>query len=285
MFQHDKNRIKWLVGILLAAFILLLVIAGKTGVTNRRLTGVERGLRDFLAPLQSGATAVYEALRVIPEYFAGIQALQEENAALEKQLDDLQAQYDALVEVEAENQRLTNLLGVYEDYKEEWEPVTVPVTGRNASTWYQTITIRGGENRGFTPDLPVINGDGLVGRILNVSKYSSEVLLLLDNNAAAACLVQNTRTPGVIQASDNETGMLELIHVPYDSPIEPYQTIVTSGLGGVYPKGLRIGFITEIDEEPGGLMLSAQVEPFVDFDRLEEVMVLLPRVTRGDDID
>ena len=76
---------------------------------------------------------------------------------------------------------------------------------------------------------------------------------------------------------DSEPGMLSMIHIPYDADIEKYQRVITSGLGGVYPKGLIIGYIQEIEMEPGGLMMQATVQSFVDFDKLEEVAVLMPK--------
>ncbi len=283
--QNDKNKVRLIAFLLIILLIVLLVTAGKTSLDRGRLTGVERGVRDILAPLQSGATVVYNALRVVPDYFGGIGKLEKENADLETQLEELQNKYNTLLEEQAENKRLQALLKISEQYAEEWEPTVTRVTGRNASTWYKTITIRGGENMGFAKDMPVINGDGLVGRILNVSKYSSEVLLLLDNNASAACLTQVSRTPGVVQTAPDESNLLQLVHIPYDSPLEEYETVITSGLGGVYPKGLRVGFITAIREEPGGLMLTATVQSFVDFNRLEEVMVLVPKTAGGGTLD
>jgi len=283
---HDeKKKVRLIASLLFALLILLLVIARQTTLDRDHLTGVERGVRDLLAPLQSGATVVYNGLRVIPDYFTGIDRLEDEKAGLETQLEELQNKYNTLLEEQAENKRLRALLNISDQYSTEWEPVVTRVTGRNANTWYETITIRGGENMGFVKDMPVINGDGLVGRILNVSKYSSEVLLLLDNNASAACLTQVSRTPGVVEASPDESSLLQLIHIPYDSPIEKYETVLTSGLGGIYPKGLRVGFITDIQQEPGGLMLTATIQPFVDFDRLEEVLVLLPKASGGGALD
>jgi rod shape-determining protein MreC len=89
-------------------------------------------------------------------------------------------------------------------------------------------------------------------------------------------MVQSTRTVGVVEG-DGETTALSMIHVPYDADIANYQQVITSGYGGVYPKGLLVGYINSIELQSNGLMLNIDVRSYVDFNRLEEVMVLKPR--------
>ena len=91
-----------------------------------------------------------------------------------------------------------------------------------------------------------------------------------------SAMVQNSRTVGVVEG-DGETSELSMIHVPYDAEIENYQQLVTSGYGGVYPKGLLVGYINSIELKSDGLLLDIAVRSYVDFNRLEEVMVLKPK--------
>ena len=113
-----------------------------------------------------------------------------------------------------------------------------------------------------------------MGRIINTSEHESEVLLITDRNGAVSCMVQNTRTIGVVEG-DNETTNLSMIHVPYDAEIENYQQVITSGYGGIYPQGLLVGYINNIDLQSDGLMLNIDVRSYVDFEHLEDVMVLV----------
>ena len=255
----------------------LLVLAGKTAVGRPYLSGIENGLRTVLAPIQIGAMVVYDKFSSIPDYFGGIERLKKENSDLYDEIYTLTNQMNALTEADEENKRLKELLKVYDQVKDEWTPVVSNVIGRETASWYRTITIEGGEDRGFKKNMAVINGRGLIGRIINVSATSSEVLLILDPEGAVGALVQNTRAVGIIEGKDGESDELSLIHVPYDADIELYQTVITSGLGGIFPKGYRIGYITDIETESGGLMLKCTVKPFVNFNKLEEVLVLTPK--------
>jgi rod shape-determining protein MreC len=138
------------------------------------------------------------------------------------------------------------------------------------------MVINGGSDDGFEVDMPVVCAQGLVGRIINTSANTSEVLLITDRDGAMSAMVQNTRTVGVVEG-DGETTALSMIHVPYDADIANYQQVITSGYGGVYPKGLLVGYINGIELQSDGLMLDIDVRSYVDFNRLEEVMVLKPR--------
>jgi len=269
----SKRRVIILSALLVIA---LLCLAFGTALERGGLTSIEKMFRDAFSPLQTGAMVIYGKIAAIPDYFVSVANWREENENLKKQVSSLQEDLNNLKEVEQENIRLEELLGAYDSVVNEWDPVVAKVISRSNSIWYNTLTIKGGEDQGFLKNMVVVNADGLIGRIMNVSKHTSEVLLILDKEAAVAAFEQITRTPGIIEGSDKKEDMLSFIHVPYDAVIKENQIIISSGLGGIYPAGLRIGYITDITVESGGLMLSCAVQPFVDFDRLEEVMVLKP---------
>lgn len=128
--------------------------------------------------------------------------------------------------------------------------------------------------------MPVINESGLVGRVINVTSHTSEVLLILDREGAVGAMVQQTRIPGVVEGLGSPTDQLQMIHIAQDAPVKVNQVVITSGYGGIFPKGLRIGYVKEIFPEGNGLMKRAVLQPFVDFDRLEEIMVITGADTR-----
>ena len=111
--------------------------------------------------------------------------------------------------------------------------------------------------------------------VIGVSKNTAEVLLILDaEGAVGARILENRITPGVVTGT-GRSDCLQMRYLPHDMPIECGHTVVTSGLGGLYPQGIRIGRVAEVNIEAGGLVKSVLIEPFVDFDRLEEVFVIL----------
>ncbi|MGI6630765.1 MAG: rod shape-determining protein MreC [Bacillota bacterium] len=262
---------KWIFFII--AVCVLLTVAHNTGLERNKLTFLEVWLRDMLAPLESGATAVLSGVRGIGGYFAGYQDMVQERDKLIKEVADLKEEVNSLKEAGLENARLRKLLMMKENMEPDWEVLPAKVIGRDTENWYHSIIINKGMADGLEKDMVVINYDGLVGRIIALTQNTAEVLLLLDRGGAVGCLVQLSRTPGVVEGQGSGK-MLRMVHFPHDADIQENQIVLTSGLGGIYPAGLRIGYITKIEVEPNGLMKQAEVKPFVDFDRLEEVLVL-----------
>lgn len=198
----------------------------------------------------------------------------EQKAVLTAEVAQLKGKINRLNEVELENSRLRGLLKMKENLSSQWQTVTARVIARDAGNWYQTVTINRGMNDGLKKGLAVINQDGLVGQIISVSGSTAEVLLILDKDGAVSVLDQLSRTPGVVEGVDNPRGFLRMIHVPQDAVLRENEIIISSGLGGLFPPGLRIGYVVSVQAEPNGLMKQAIVRPFVDFERLEEVLVL-----------
>ncbi|ATW28572.1 rod shape-determining protein MreC [Candidatus Formimonas warabiya] len=266
------KRGKWL--LLLVAVFVILSIARYSGMERNNLTFLEIWVRDLLAPLESGATAVLGGTKTVTGYFTGYHRLLEERQEQEKEIARLKNEVNSLTEAQLENARLRELLGMRESMEKDWEMVPAKIIARDASNWYHSVILDRGTDDGLAKDMVVINNDGLVGKIISVTRNTAEVLLILDREGALGCVVQLSRTPGIIEGTGSQ-GMLRMVHFPHDADIEENQVVLTSGLGGVFPAGLRIGFVTEVKVEPNGLMKQATVQPFVDFDRLEEVLVLI----------
>ena len=271
------KRKKLLIGGLAACLgLAVLLLAGLTSTERENISKPEQLLREMLAPLQNGAGVIAGNIHNWGAYLQGVDNIRAENDELKKENSELRLQLVDLAEYQQENERLRELLNAAEDYKSNFEYVTTTVINRAQSSWYKTIVINGGSEDGFAVDMPVVCAQGLVGRIINTSAHTAEVLLITDREGAVSAMVQNSRTVGVVEG-DGETSELSMIHVPYDAEIENYQQLVTSGYGGVYPKGLLVGYISSIELKSDGLLLDIAVRSYVDFNRLEEVMVLKPK--------
>ena len=271
------QRRKWIVGGMIAFIIAFLLLAYYTGPKREDMSTVEKIFCDITAPFHNGLVWVGDTFSSFGDYFANVKKLQAENEQLKAEIAALEKELGAFVETDLENSRLRKLLKMAEKLDEEYASVVVPVIARNSSSWYNTLTIKGGADQGFVKGMPVVNGDGLVGRIISVSEYTSEVLLILDKDGTVGVLVQPSRTPGVVEGKGDLGNHLQLNHIPYDANIQKNQTVISSGLGGIYPAGLLVGYISQIQTAAGGLMLEVTVTPFVDFERLEEVMVLISK--------
>ncbi|MGI6553440.1 MAG: rod shape-determining protein MreC [Bacillota bacterium] len=260
---------------LIIVLLLALLSAHFTGWNRTARSRVELLLRDALTPLESGVNIVLSGGESLFHVFLHGRELEEENRKLRQELEAWMEKCNLLEEYRQENIRLRQLVGFQEELADAYTMLPARVIARNPSNWYRTLTINRGRLHGVQPDMAVITPRGIVGRVTAAAERSSEVLLVLDPEGAVAGMVQNSRYPGIVEGSVSDQGYLQMIHLPYDSPVRENQTVITSGLGGIFPKGLRIGFITEIIVEPNGLMKKALIQPFVDFDRLEEVLVVI----------
>jgi rod shape-determining protein MreC len=233
-----------------------------------------KAVREIIAPLQKGFTLLIETTNNFLAYFSDNETLRQQNKELSKKIVSLEDQLYTLKEHEMENQRLLALLRYQEQKAENYELEMAKVIGRNPANWYEMIIVDKGSKQGMEQGMIVVNHEGLIGRVIGVTANTAEVLLILDREGAVgARIFENRLTPGVVEGTDNSQ-LLKMIHLPHDVPIEPEQTVVTSGLGGIYPKGIRIGKVVEVVFEPNGLMKMAMIKPFVDFSRLEEVFII-----------
>lgn len=201
--------------------------------------------------------------------------LLEENRRLREELAQRENYRYQLVEMQKENYRLREML----DFKErtEYELLPAEVVSRDPAHWFETLTIDKGHGDGVEENMAVVTAEGLVGSVLEVSRNSSRVLLLTDSRRAVSALIQRSRDPGevgVVEGYPEQQGLLRLINLPPEANIQPGDTIVSSGLGGVFPKGLVIGHALEIEKDQYGLLQRALVRPSVNFNRLEELFIV-----------
>ncbi|MDR0928395.1 MAG: rod shape-determining protein MreC [Oscillospiraceae bacterium] len=200
--------------------------------------------------------------------------------------------YQALYndELQEENQRLASLLGVRTEYA-DYNPVVANVTGKETNgTWFQMFTIDVGSKNGIVENMAVINPDGLIGYIYEVFETSSSVISIIDSRAAIAGLIQSTRDQGSVRGTlgIEEDPTCRMYYLPVDLLPRPNDVVVTSGIGQPFPKGLRIGVVRESTRYTDENKHYFVIEPFVDFLRLEEVVVLvyqppLEDMPEGDD--
>ncbi len=166
------------------------------------------------------------------------------------------------------------MLAFKEHNQEQFTLQSARVIARSPNNWFKVITIDQGSQDGITQGMPVINPDGLVGRVSNTSQYSSQVELITDREMAVGAILQNTReTRGIVEGM-GDSNALGMINIPYYSQVKKGERVLSSGLSEFYPKGIPIGTIQAVKREANGLLLSATVKPAVKFDKLEEVFVI-----------
>lgn len=267
--------------------MLLLVVLGLLFLIHftggrGELTPPEDALLAFFAPVQESFSSLGKRIQSFFDAVASFQQLNAENERLRHELAFLEGQLLELKELQKENHRYRQLLNFKQESGIELLPAEV--IARDPSRWFGTITI----NRGYLDDvrseMAVVTDRGLVGMVSMVSANSSQVILLTDPRLAVSAVVQRSREPGmvgIVESYPDAPVYLRMTNLPPDANIQPGDSLITLGIGGIFPKGLHIGTVKEVNEDLFGLLLTALIEPRVNFNRLEEVMVVLDHEQTG----
>lgn len=224
-----------------------------------------------IGPLQQGAHRLASRFSSIWQtYFLSVREAREaeelrEALALARQKESY---YE---EVALANDRLRQFLNFAES--DMGSVLVAEVIGKDPSPWYKSFVVNRGETDGVRMGLPVVAPDGVVGQIIEVTGGYSRVLLITDRMSGVDALVQRTRSRGVVNGEGGPVCSFSYVLRLHD--IQKDDVIVSSGLDGVYPKGLRVGVVESLGQGNDGLFQNIGVRPFVNFDRIEEVMILL----------
>lgn len=188
----------------------------------------------------------------------------------ETRIAELESRLVRLDETMRENERLAKLLAFKQTIPEK--AVAARVIGWDLSPWRRTVILDKGKKQGLKKNMAVVVSAGLVGRIVEVGGSTSRVILLTDPEARVSALTDQSRAQGVVIGDGSP--QLKMGYLDLDGAVAVEETVLTSGIGGLFPKGLRIGKITNLSKDPSGLQLMARIQPFVFFSKLEEVLCL-----------
>jgi rod shape-determining protein MreC len=196
--------------------------------------------------------------------------VRQENLRLRGQVAALEAQRTRLAELEVENRHLSDLLELRDALA--MRAVAARVIGADATELSRTLILSQGSKGGLRRDLPVISTQGVVGKLIAVAPNSSRVLLIDDHNSGLDAFDQRSRARGIIAGLLN--GELTMKYVDRTEDVKPGDSVVTSGMDGIFPRGLLVGQITRVSQEGPGLFLNVDIRPAADFRKLEQVLIL-----------
>lgn len=235
-----------------------------------------------LSKAESGARGVFAPFHAVGDFFGNFFDFSTKNQ-LQKDLDkankDL-AKYktkESLSEdVATENKRLRKLLEIKESYAKDWDMCVASVSVHEIDNWYERITVDKGSADGVKENMAVVNEDGLVGRTVNVTSHTCDVLLIIDAQGSLGGMTQESRIPGVLTGIGGGKGLLNMTNLPFNAEIQLNDIVVTSGQGGIFPAGLLVGTVVKVSNSLDGLSKTAIIEPFCDFNSITEVLILIP---------
>jgi rod shape-determining protein MreC len=266
MFSR-KKLIKLLIIIFLFVNIAALISAGRGG---GKIQGLGSFGLDFFGPVEEAVSAGADYLGKIWNSYFALVRVGEENKTLVKELRHFKARETRYSELVLENERLRELLKFSTRLKPEY--IAAEVVGRDSAKWFDTIILNRGRDSGVSVNCPVIVPEGIVGQVVKVSKNYSKVLLITDRMSGVDCLVQSSRGRGIVSGTGDNVCVFKYLLRKFE--VKSGDHVVTSGMDEIFPKGLRVGEVISVKRRDSGIFQDVEVKPFVDFEKLEEVLIL-----------
>jgi len=262
--------------ILLVAVVTFFLLASLQAQGKYKFVFMEEFITTVLAPVQSIVSNVGFNFRKVGLSTGELMTAYRDNQTLRGENEEIRQNNLNVTEIMAENVRLRTMLD-YKKVANQFDLVTATVVGRDLGTWNSTIIINRGSADGITKDMAVVTPQGLVGSVVNVYANVAKVQLILDARSAVGTLVQRpeSRVAAIVEGSSASPLTPRMVNIARDADIIKSDKLITSGFGGIYPKGLLIGEVVDIVNEEGGLLKYAYLKPAVDFGRLEEVLVIV----------
>jgi len=236
-----------------------------------RISGLESVIMDVISVPQNLFSKV---TRVIGRFWFSLTQvgyLQGENRRLREEVARLNTRLSELQEQKIINERLRELLKFSSDIS--GERITAEVIGKDPSNWFRNIIVNKGSADGVAQNMPVVSHQGLVGRVVKVSAHTAHIMSIIDHTSSVGAIVQRSRDEGVI-IGKSYGFLCEMKYLSSRAQVKKDDIIISSGIGGIFPKGLIIGDVMKVTKDNMGLMQKVEVKPRVDFAKLEEVLII-----------
>jgi rod shape-determining protein MreC len=264
----------WLVGLLFANLVIMAIDA-------RDSDGQQKVVRIWTqalaSPLQNASSKATGATSGFFQQILNFRSTAYENEKLKERLSAIEVELQAAKQQAAENDRLKGLLNLKEQIS--YDSVPASVIARDPSVWFNTITINRGSSSGIAINMPVVTSGGIVGRVITVSPWSSQVMLVTDEKAGAGAVVGQLTQSGAMGSVRGrpENGLIEMRYVSGLEKVEVGDDVMTTGQDGIYPPGLNVGKVVEVKHGTATQAHQILIRPGAGLDQLEQVAVLLYR--------
>jgi rod shape-determining protein MreC len=259
--------------ILVGTVLLLAFFFYSINLRNKEHANLfERGVMNFFSPLAGGVANCNGFFARGWSDYINLVGVRKENRELRESIKILNTRLLESNEAFMANERLKRLLELKTTTRVP--SLAASVIAEDGSPWFRTIAIDRGAVDGLREGLPVAAADGIVGQLVKVSSGSSRVLLITDTASSVAAVVQRSRARGVLKGTGG--GRCSLEFAARDEDVKVGDIVMTSGIGGVFPKGLPLGEVTMVKKGEYGIFQTIEVRPAVSVSRLEEVLVLAP---------
>lgn len=268
MYRNKKNGI---LGIVITIVILILLVIFSNGDTNSSF--LENIASNLVMPIQNGMTYLKNKIGGNNTFFTDISKLKEENESLKQKNSELEQSLRELENVKSQNETLKEYLNLTQKYG-EYKTISGYVINKDISNYSKTVVINVGTQDGVKEDMTVIADKGLVGHVVSVTNNTAKVQTIIDTASSISCTMSTTKEAIVCKGTLDDKSLLKAMYIPTDKNIVQGDSVETSGLGGIYPKGIHIGTVKKVTNTQNSTDRYALIETAVDFEKLDTVLVV-----------
>ena len=268
----EKNNKGGIIGIVITVIILIILVVF-SNTNSEKFSIVENFANAIVMPIENGLTYLKNKLNNNNSFFENVDKLKSENESLKQKNSELEQQMREFEIMKNENEQLKQELNLSEKYGQY---TTVPgmIISRDISNYSKTLVINIGSDNGIKEKMTVIADEGLVGYIVSTTAKTAKVQTIVDSASATSCLASSTRDTMICKGTIENKSILSASNIATDARIIQGDSVETSGLGGIYLKGIHVGKIKKVNEGTNKTDFYATIEAAVDFEKLETVLVI-----------
>ena len=269
--MYNKKK-KGIIGIIIAIFALIIIVM-ISNIKMNNLSYAQSAFNFFVMPIQNGLTYLKNWISGNDSFFEDINNLREENEKLKEQNSKLEQSLRELEITRSENETLKEYVNLKDKYT-EYTTVPAYVINKDISNYNETIVINVGTDDGIDVNMTVISEKGLVGHIISVTSSTAKVQTIIDTSSSTSCTLATSRDTIVARGTLENEKMLKATYIPTEATVMQGDKIETSGLGGIYPKGILVGNISKVVNTKNITDRYALIDTAVDFTKIETVLVI-----------
>lgn len=267
-----KNKRSGIIGVIITVIILILLVI-LTNVENSNLSYIENIANKLVTPIQNGLTYIKNKVNNNNSFFEDITKLKEENVKLQEKNNKLEETLREFETMKAQNESLKQYLQLAEKYK-DFKTIPADVINRDISNYSKTIVINAGKKQGIKENMTVIAAEGLVGHVIDVTDTTAKVQTIIDSSSNTSAIFSTSREAIICRGLLKENKNLKAVYIPTEATVTEGDRVETSGLGGVYQKGIHIGVVSKIVNTKNLSDRYSIIDTAVDFEKLETVLVI-----------
>lgn len=270
MYKKDSSGV---LGVIITIIVLILLVI-LTNINVDKFSYVESAVTKLVMPVQNGLVYLKNSLEGNSSFFTDINNLQEENKKLKEENSNLQKALRELEIIKSENASMKEYMNLSEKYS-EFKTVPAYIIDKETSNFSNNIVINVGSKNGIKKDMTVIADKGLVGHVIAVDEERSKVEVIVDPASSVSSAISTTKDAIICKGTLESNSTLKATYIPTESILVQGDSVETSGMGGIYPKGIHIGTIQEIIETKNITDRYAIVKTAVDFSTIQTVLVIV----------